>query len=149
MTAERWKRIEELFESALDLAPEERPAFLDRACEGDLELRREVDAMIAAGRDFGGAIESAIAEEATDLADSGGAMLGKRIGPWKLTRVLGHGGTGTVYLAVRDDQAFHKQAAVKLVKRGMETALTVGGGEPATETDETTTEEDEDSGYDY
>lgn len=61
MTAERWKRIEEVFESALELAPQERAAFLDRACDGDQELRREVDGMIAAGRDFGGAIESAIA----------------------------------------------------------------------------------------
>ena len=122
MTAERWKRIENLFESALAIAPEERAAFLDRVCDGDTELRREVEAMIVAGRDFGGAIESAIAEEATDLADSGGALLGKRIGPWKLTGVLGYGGTGTVYLAARDDQAFHKHAAVKLVKRGMETA---------------------------
>src|SRR5262245_15305909 len=122
MTPERWKRIEKVFESALELAVEERAAFLDRACDGDQELRREVDGMIAAGRDFGGAIESAIAGEATDLADSGEALLGKRIGAWRLTRVLGYGGTGTVFLAVRDDQVFHKQAAVKLVKRGMETA---------------------------
>jgi len=122
MTGERWKRIEQVFESALELAAEERSAFLDRACDGDPELRREVEAMIATTKDFGGVIQSAIAKEAIDLADSGDALLGKRIGAWRLARVLGHGGMGTVFLAARDDQAFHKKAAIKLIKRGMETA---------------------------
>src|SRR5262245_13124859 len=122
MTAERWKRIEQVFESAVELPAEDRPAFLDRACDGDLELRKEVDALLGAERDLDQPIQAAVAEEATRLAGPAEAMIGQRIGSWKLAKVIGHGGMGTVYLALRDDHAFHKQAAIKLIKRGMETA---------------------------
>ena len=42
MKPERWEQINELFQSAADRAPEERTAFLKRACGGDDRLRREV-----------------------------------------------------------------------------------------------------------
>jgi non-specific serine/threonine protein kinase/serine/threonine-protein kinase len=45
----------------------------------------------------------------------------RRVGPYRLVRELGHGGMGTVYLAVRDDDAFHKRVALKILKRGMDT----------------------------
>jgi eukaryotic-like serine/threonine-protein kinase len=44
-----------------------------------------------------------------------------RLGPYRLIRELGHGGMGTVYLAVRDDDAFQKRVAVKVLKRGIDT----------------------------
>ena len=44
-----------------------------------------------------------------------------RIGPYRLVRELGQGGMGTVYLAVRDDDAFRKRVALKILKRGMDT----------------------------
>jgi serine/threonine protein kinase/tetratricopeptide (TPR) repeat protein len=45
----------------------------------------------------------------------------RRIGPYRLVRELGQGGMGAVFLAVRDDDVFHKRVAVKLLKRGMDT----------------------------
>ena len=48
MRAERWQRLEAIFQSALDCAPRNRAAWLDTACGGDLELRGEVDALLAA-----------------------------------------------------------------------------------------------------
>src|SRR5215210_1943489 len=53
--ADRWRRIEPIFQAALDLVPDERAAFLDRACAGDETLRREVESLIAyqePGREF-------------------------------------------------------------------------------------------------
>ena len=44
-----------------------------------------------------------------------------RLGPYRLIREIGHGGMGTVYLGVRDDDAFQKRVAIKVLKRGMDT----------------------------
>jgi non-specific serine/threonine protein kinase/serine/threonine-protein kinase len=46
---------------------------------------------------------------------------GERVGPYRLIREIGHGGMGTVYLAVRSDDAFQKRVAIKVLKRGMDT----------------------------
>jgi len=48
MTPERWRRVDELFHSALEREPAERAAFLHEACAGDEALRREVEKLIAA-----------------------------------------------------------------------------------------------------
>ncbi len=45
---QRWHEIESTLQRALDVAPAARPAFLDHACAGDQELRREVESLIAA-----------------------------------------------------------------------------------------------------
>ncbi len=47
MTPERWQRVKELFESALERTPAERLAFLDEACDGGEALRREVQSLLA------------------------------------------------------------------------------------------------------
>jgi eukaryotic-like serine/threonine-protein kinase len=52
--------------------------------------------------------------------DRPGSASGPRIGAYRLIRELGHGGMGTVFLAVRDDDAFQKRAAIKILKRGMD-----------------------------
>ena len=44
--ADRWRRIDELYQEALDRAPEERPGYLDRACEGDPQLAEEVRSLL-------------------------------------------------------------------------------------------------------
>ena len=75
MTPQRWKRIEHVFESALEIPPGERSAFLDTACNGDRELRGEVDAMLAADPGFGGAVRSEVLEQAAALADSGDRLV--------------------------------------------------------------------------
>ena len=47
MTPTRWKRIKDLFAAASDLPPSGRPAFLERECGQDHEMKREVDAILA------------------------------------------------------------------------------------------------------
>jgi serine/threonine protein kinase/tetratricopeptide (TPR) repeat protein len=48
-----------------------------------------------------------------------------RLGPYRLIREIGRGGMGAVYLAVRDDDAFQKRVAIKVLKRGMDTEAIV------------------------
>jgi eukaryotic-like serine/threonine-protein kinase len=121
--AERWQRLEEIFQSALDCPPQDRAAWLDSACGDDSELRREVDALLAAYEqgefDF---TRAAAFEEALKVLGQHTARLqeGRRIGPYRIVRELGRGGMSRVYLAARADQAFEKQVAIKVVERGLD-----------------------------
>lgn len=49
MTPERWQQVKGVLENVLEITPPERDAFLDQACDGDQELRREVESLLAAG----------------------------------------------------------------------------------------------------
>jgi serine/threonine protein kinase len=49
-------------------------------------------------------------------------LLGERLGIYRIIREIGRGGMGSVYLASRDDAEFQKEVALKIVKRGMDTA---------------------------
>jgi non-specific serine/threonine protein kinase/serine/threonine-protein kinase len=64
-------------------------------------------------------------DQATAAAGDGGELPATRVGPYRLIRELGRGGMGTVYLAVRSDDAFQKRVAVKILKRGMDTEAIV------------------------
>jgi serine/threonine protein kinase/Tol biopolymer transport system component/Flp pilus assembly protein TadD len=123
MNPERWKKVEELFESALQRAPAERRAYLDQACEGDEGLRTQVETLIESYERAGSFIEApALVDSAPTLVDDVPAgMIGRRLGSYKLVREIGRGGMGSVYLAVRADDEFQKRVAIKLIKRGMDT----------------------------
>ena len=54
MAAPHWQRVKDVFQDAVVRAPEARPAFLDEACDGDAELRREVDSLLASHGEAGG-----------------------------------------------------------------------------------------------
>lgn len=96
MTPERWQQIESIQQRALELAPEYRSAFLERACEGDESLRREVEALIYGDERAGTFIEAAANAAATRrfAADHSNPTSEKTIGPYTLIREIGHGGMG-------------------------------------------------------
>src|SRR5947207_15434670 len=105
MSGQRWDQIEDLFHRAADLAPAERAVFLDRACAGDKELRREVESLLAADSPRDEFLKASVAQAAGLLPsepDEGAALIGKRIGPYSITALIGKGGMGSVYCAVRD-----------------------------------------------
>ena len=122
MDPERFRQIENLFHSALECDPARRSAFLDAACLSDSALRREVESLLASYEKEGFTEAPAFAE-ALQILDEREApsLTGQQIGPYKVIREIGHGGMGTVYLASRADQAFEKQVAIKLIKRGHDT----------------------------
>ena len=123
MTAERWRQIENLFVEAVECPPSERHLLLDRVCRGDEELRRELESLLAcdAPDERLLAIPEVPDASAAEDRDSGKDMVGRRIGPYRLIRLVGRGGMGAVYLGVRDDDQYQKQVAIKLLKRGMDT----------------------------
>jgi tetratricopeptide (TPR) repeat protein len=122
MNAERWQAIGELFEQALPLPIGERTALLDDACGVDEELRREVASLLASHNAGGGFLQHRIEKALASFYDT--TVAGSqpvRVGPYRLIRELGRGGMGTVFLAERDDDEYHVQVAVKLVRPGMDT----------------------------
>lgn len=119
LTAERWQRIEQLFEAALELDAAARDKFLAAACAGDASLRREVESLIACENAAQGFVANAVADAARSLKRDD--ALPSRIGAYKVIRELGRGGMGAVYLAVRDDDEYKKRVAIKLIRRGMDT----------------------------
>ncbi|MBL8189697.1 MAG: serine/threonine protein kinase, partial [Acidobacteria bacterium] len=121
MNPERWRRIDELFRTLADRPPAEREALLTRVCGQDEDLRREVLELLAHEPPeafLSDPIKYAALAVTDEPADE---LLGRRIGPYRLTRLIGRGGMGTVYQAVRDDDQFQQQVALKLIKRGMDT----------------------------
>lgn len=117
MTPERWNRIEGLFLRAVEVPPGERVKFLDEECNGDEALRREVNSLLACDNPGTPLMDRTLPSVSDLQAD----MAGRRIGVYRLVRLLGHGGMGSVHLAVRDDEQFQMEVAVKLLKRGMDT----------------------------
>jgi tetratricopeptide (TPR) repeat protein len=124
MTPEQWQRLEEVFQTALELAPSQQQHYLDEECANDPALRKEVESLLAS-LDIGRAqIEAPIQGAAHDFAAKQDAeLIGRRIGPYKIISLLGHGGMGSVYKAVRIDAEFDKQVAIKIVRQGMDTGF--------------------------
>ncbi|MDT7806531.1 MAG: eukaryotic-like serine/threonine-protein kinase [Acidobacteriota bacterium] len=134
MTPERWRQIEELFQTAVDLPSEERRPYITLACGGDEALYEQVSALVeqfeAAG-DFIeepalGATPLRVQTDAYATAPLTGPTdvdpaIGRRIGAYKVVCEIGRGGMGAVYLAERADGEFRQRVAVKLIKRGMDT----------------------------
>lgn len=121
MTPERWNQVKGVFQAALEHENDQRTAFLDEACAGDDDLRREVESMLVADQGGTNPLDLPISQMATILLPpgQGSEVIGRRIGVYRITGLIGQGGMGAVYRAARDDHQFHKEVAIKLVKGGM------------------------------
>ena len=130
MNPETWQKLKPLFHSALDLEPTERSRFLANACAGNSDVRSQVEKLLSAHDEAGHFLASPalvdagviLSEEVMDDTDAA-SRVGQRIGPYEIVREIGHGGMGTVFLAVRADDQYRKQVAIKLINRGMDTDL--------------------------
>lgn len=122
MHPDRWHRVEALLDGALDLPAADRAAFLQRECAGEPALIAEVMAIIEAGERSDSVLDSSAAKLGAQLVpndDPAPVPVPKRIGPYRIERLIGEGGMGTVYLARRDDGEFDQEVALKLVRTGL------------------------------
>ena len=96
--AERWARIKAVFLQSLDQPETARSAFLDEACAGDAELRREVESLLAASGDsFCETPAALLLAEPAEAAPR--LRAGARLGPYEITSFVAAGGMGEVYRA--------------------------------------------------
>lgn len=120
MDAKEWDKLKSIFQAALELAPEKRPAFLDEQLGADTETRREIDTLLQAYEQSDEFFAQPAAQKLAPLIAPHTEML-ERIGPYRLLRELGRGGMGLVYLAMRDDEVAQKHVAIKLLRPGPDT----------------------------
>src|SRR5262249_58339392 len=119
MSPEQWQKIHELFEAALERSVEDRAAFLARACAGDEETQRRVEAMLSADAQNDLMVDRPWRQAVNIFApsnsgpDDSQSYSGEMIGFYRLIKELGRGGMGTVYLAY--DTRLGRRGGLKLL----------------------------------
>lgn len=113
MDPERWKKISSIYRQAIALEGEARNQYLTEACNDDDDLRKEVDALLAVPDEEAVGIDKIVDSAAIDYAERLGTN--ERIGPYRLSTVIGRGGMGQVFLAERVDQEFDRKVAIKTI----------------------------------
>jgi hypothetical protein len=123
MTPERWQQVKDVCQRVLECEPHDRREFLAGACGGDLDLQREVETLLdqAASSDtldapilkrLGVAVSGPAAGDAVPAP-----WMPDAIGRYRVLRLIGHGGMGTVYEAEQDHP--RRLVALKVIKPGL------------------------------
>ncbi len=119
------KNREAIFGEAIEIeSPEDRAAFLDRACENDPALRREVEKLVKDHFRAGSFLESPPPGVDANNNQPPLEAPGTQIGPYKLLQVIGEGGMGVVYMAEQREPVV-RRVALKIIKLGMDTRQVV------------------------
>ncbi len=122
MTDVQWRRVRELFDSAIELDRQDRAQWLNDVCGSDEDVRREVESLLQHEQRADAAfllspqVDGGRYGPARTAPDEPERLIGTSIGPYKLIRVLGCGGMSVVYLAVQARPRRH--VAMKLMRAG-------------------------------
>jgi serine/threonine protein kinase/Tfp pilus assembly protein PilF len=122
MEPDRWRRIETLFRRSLQQPAEDRRAYLESQNAEDPLLIAQVLSLLEADDEVGDLLDQPPPLPGPDAdpdagPDAGSKRSRERIGPYRLVETLGEGGMSTVYLAVRDDDAYERRVALKVIRR--------------------------------
>ena len=117
MTRERWQQVCDLLEQALEVAPQQRPALLDRACGADRPLRQEVEVLLASSDHVRSSFLQAppLVERMSQTESTTRDVLtpGAKLGPYLIQSLIGTGGMGEVYRA--RDTELKREVAIKVL----------------------------------
>lgn len=116
MDTDRPERIRAIFSAAVVLVSPAREQYLASACGGDAQLQAEIESLIYSATQEGPPPSAQVQQPQAQQQSM-------RLGPYRIVRELGRGGMGVVFLAVRDDGAFRKNVALKLLIPDQNAAL--------------------------
>ncbi|MDI1241940.1 MAG: serine/threonine-protein kinase, partial [bacterium] len=111
MNADDYQKLKQIFNSALDLSPEDRSAFVAEKCNGDGEMLRRVEKLLDSNDT--GFLETPAADPFSESPSKSSSRSGQRIGHYEVVRKIGSGGMGDVYLAI--DGKLGRQVAIKIL----------------------------------
>jgi tetratricopeptide (TPR) repeat protein len=122
MATERWEKLERLYHSAMEQESSQRKAFISQACAGDESLEREIVSLIKQEESTANFLEEPALEVAAKVyasSEPGARAHPTAIGRYRIIRILGEGGMGTVYEAEQEEP--HRIVALKVIKSGLAT----------------------------
>ena len=111
-------RVREHFHAALELDGEDRVRYLDDIAARDSGLRSEVEALLDATAGSEAYFER-VSDVVSNIPLDGQLPQDRLVGSWRLLRLIGRGGMGSVYLAERADGEFQKRVAIKILPVGL------------------------------
>jgi hypothetical protein len=117
LSPEAWRRVNEVFHLALAQPPADRPAAIAAACPDDSAIRAEVLSLLAAHESAGSFMQAGADRRSHETRALSFHEPGTEVGPYRIERVLGHGGMGIVYRA--EDQRLGRIVALKAVQSGL------------------------------
>ena len=113
MQNSNWEQVREIFFDALEIEEKSREQFLDKRCGANVELRGEIEGLLEEHFEIDDIFDQPVFEAAKLFDENGERNFGK----YKIIREIGAGGTGTVFLAERDDGEFEQKVAVKVARQ--------------------------------
>jgi serine/threonine protein kinase/Tfp pilus assembly protein PilF len=109
-----WENLKEIFHSAVMLPTNERAAYLDEACNGDLSLRRRVEELLRSHEETGNFVDTPAYQAAAEMLTEGLELkAGSTVAHYRVLSLLGEGGMGRVYLA--EDTKLHRKVSLKFL----------------------------------
>jgi serine/threonine protein kinase/Tfp pilus assembly protein PilF len=109
-----WENLKEIFHSAVMLPTNERAAYLDEACNGDLSLRRRVEELLRSHEETRNFVDTPAYQAAAEMLTEGLELeAGSTVAHYRVLSLLGEGGMGRVYLA--EDTKLHRKVSLKFL----------------------------------
>ncbi len=118
LTAQDWARQQEIFHVAVELPTAEQVSYLDETCKDDPALLSRIESLLRSVEEDTG-IHQAVGRAAASSLRGSLPAIGDRLGPYQITGVIGQGGMGVVYCAIRADDEYNKEVAIKVAAFGL------------------------------
>ncbi|TYP95304.1 serine/threonine protein kinase [Fodinibius salinus] len=120
-----WHKVETIVDQALELPEDKRKTFVQQKCKGNPKLKGEVTQLLESIFDSEGWLDnpakyknefySEVADNIESLSPDR-SLIGQKVGGFTITKELGTGGMGSVYLAQRTEEEYDHQVAIKIIR---------------------------------